>query len=851
MKTVNRRLARIFAIVLSAIMLVTNMGTIEAEAAATGFETIKGDDTFLIVEPGKTTHFSIPIRVNKSFENYRFLFSSSNDLISVQNIKTFENETEYEIVTDGTSFQEGRRLTLEFDVVADENLKIGTNKFTIQAYGIYHEDFIGGTKDELDLITFTTYTATELMGPDVVVAKVDYSSDPIPGSNINITATLKNVGDIALINVFTTVDLEAAGMIPNYTVSKIKVGELGSGRTAKVDIPVKVLATAEAGLHTIKFNITGKTKDGTEKDFTQIVYVTIPAVDKNETKNDPSLTVTTEDNYKEIIPGTNGKINLKLENKGEAAATDITVTCEKGFSTDDGITKNYTTDAITSGKIKAGKSSTVEIPYVVAKSIASGLHEIVLKVSYKDGNGREYSENITVYLFVSAANGSNPDGDASNAITIKNVTQSPAEPKAGEKVTISFDVVNGSAAALNNFKVSGENLSSANFEPLTNDPYVSVGTIAANSTKHVNVSFKCGKNISEGLNTLKLIFTYTDASQQIKEVSESVYVLNVIAAGADIGRPKLIVSDYGTDQDMLKAGAPFNFHFTLKNTHTGKDAKNIKITLSQAEGIFEPAEGTNIFYIEEIKAGTSSTLELAMKSRVDAVTGDYPIVLLVEYEYDDMSDADKEKGGVSEENTIKLRVIENYRPAIENIAIDSWAGVNVNEAADLNFEFYNMGKSVLGNVFVTVEGDFMLANNSSMSYVGAVQGYSSEYVTLSVVPLVGGEASGTVTVHFEDSNGDEVTLSQDFSQFVNDNGGGVDPGFDPGMIDPGFDPGMSDPGFDPDADPDGETGKKILGLPIWLFIVICVVVVAGITTGTVLIIKKRKNSVKDIDDEDY
>ena len=316
----------------------------------------------------------------------------------------------------------------------------------------------------------------------------------------------------------------------------------------------------------------------------------------------------------------------------------------------------------------------------------------------------------------------------------------------------------------------------------------------------------------------------------------------------DVGRPKLIVSDYGTDSDMLRAGESFNFNFTLKNTHTSKDAKNIKITLTQADGVFEPSQGTNIFYLEEIKPGETATLDINLKTRPDAVTGDYPILLRVEYEYDDMSEADKEKGGVSEENTIKLRAIENYRPVIENIAIDSWAGVNAYEAVDLNFEFYNMGKSTLGNVFVTIDGDFTLANNSNMSYVGAVQGYSSEYVTISVVPQIGGDASGTLTVHFEDSNGDEVTISQDFTQYVNDNSG-ADPGFDPGF-DPGIDPGF-DPNFDPNEDPTGETGKKILGLPVWLFIIICVVVVAGIATGTVFIIKKKKNKVKDIDDEDY
>ena len=848
MKTVNRHLARIFAIVLSAIMLVTNTGAINAKAASKGFETVKGDDTFLIVEPGKTTHFSIPVSVSTTFDITRFLVISASDLITVKNIKALNADgSEYELVTAGTTFRTGAKYTLDFDVVADENLKIGTNGFTIQGYGFYYDDTFDFNRDTIDLLTFTTYTSTELMGPDVVVSKVDFSDDPVPGKNINLTITLKNVGDIQSINNYTTVTLDA-GMIPNYSVSRIKIADLAVNGTARIDVPVKILDDAEAGLHTITLNISGKTKSGEEKSYTQTIYLTIKKSGSGTDKTAPSLSVTTDDNYTEITPETEDSLKLNLKNSGESTATNIKVEVTGGFDAASGITKNFTTDSIAVENIKAGKSKSVAVPFVVSKNVTSGLHEISLKVSYSDADKKEYSENITLYLYVSPEKGKNTD-DVKNNIYIKNVTQTPASPKAGEKVTVSFDIVNDGKTAVSNFKIAGSGLSSSGFEPLTNDPYVAVGTIAANSTKHVNVSFKCGKRISEGMNTLGLTFTYTDANDEQQTVNESVYVLNVIAdaEAVDVGRPKLIVSDYGTDQEMLKAGEPFMFNFTLKNTHAVKSAKNIKITLSQAEGIFEPAQGTNIFYIDEIKASSTSSLEIELKTRMDAVTGDYPITLLVEYEYDDMSDVDKEKGGVSEENTVKLRAIENYRPVIENVHIDSWAGINVGEPVDLSFEFYNMGKSTLGNVYVTIEGDFMLANNSNMSYVGAVNGYSSEYVTPSVVPLVGGEAHGTVTVHFEDSNGEEVTLSQDFTEYVNDNGGGMDFPIDDGGMEWPVDDGGEFP-----VDNGGEqTGKKILGMPIWLFIVVCAVVVAGVVTTVIVIIKKRKNKVKDIDDEDY
>ena len=180
----------------------------------------------------------------------------------------------------------------------------------------------------------------------------------------------------------------------------------------------------------------------------------------------------------------------------------------------------------------------------------------------------------------------------------------------------------------------------------------------------------------------------------------------------------------------------------------------------------------------------------------------------------------------------------------------------VGQPVDLSFEFYNMGKSTLGNVYVTVEGDFALANNAAMSYVGAVQGYGQEYLAPQVVPLVGGEAHGTVTIHFEDSNGDEQTKSADFTAYVDDMGGfggegewnGEFPFGGEGEWNGEFPYGEGEWNgefpFGEEGDGEGE------GMPWWVWLIIGVGSAAVITVVVIIIVKKAKKRKALAEDEE-
>ena len=114
-----------------------------------------------------------------------------------------------------------------------------------------------------------------------------------------------------------------------------------------------------------------------------------------------------------------------------------------------------------------------------------------------------------------------------------------------------------------------------------------------------------------------------------------------------------------------------------------------------------------------------------------------------------------------------LPVKENLRVSLENIGIGGWDVPYVNQPTMLSFSIYNMGKSVLNNVYFTVEGDYSMANGDSF-YYGTLQAGYPDYVEMEIVPLAVGETYGTLTVHMEDSNGDEEIYAVEICGYINE-----------------------------------------------------------------------------------
>ena len=824
------RTKKFIALFLIAIMMMANMrsGVIAKaeETTITYVEIVDNDTKSWNLVPGTTTKVVVPVKATAIYIYNPTITIKASDAdapFTIGKPKLYTSLSPlgvFAIDLNSTTF-------MEFDITTKENAKIGKYNLDININfeaPVFTSDGSSENKKITAPLSIVCRVLQEKAPAQLSISNLKYSEDSAAiGNTFDVTFDVTNHGEISALNTYLTMDYGTTGIVAGYATDSIKVGDLLSGATKNVKLSMKVLANATEGLKELKAGFSYKDPEGKEYSSSKSMYVTVKKT-STQASADAKLVVNNTAVNNEIVAGSEFSLVGEIKNVGKIKATNVEVAIIKGTGVTSGIISMSDVATTPVADIAAGKSIEFKLPLLATETAAAGLSELSVQVTYTDSKGDSKTAVVPFYVTVIQKNAEKEESD----VVISNAQQSPAEPMVGQKVTVTFDIENRGKKDVTNVTVGGDGLSNAGFEPFTSQALKEVGTIAAGSKKTVSLDFRAGANIPEGMNTLTIACQFKDGSGNKKDTSTNVYILNVINDGNS--KPKLIVSDYVKDSDELKAGSLFNFTYTIKNTHTSKAAKNIKVTISQADNVFSASQGTNTFYIDRINAGESVEKTIELKVKPDVTTAAYEIEIKMEYEYDGMSKLDQENGGVTETSKLKLQAVENLRPSVQNITVGMYGEMPyVNTSSILSFEFINMGKSALNNVRFSLEGDFILETGSSY-YHGTVGAGMPEYIELSVMPIVAGLCSGTLIITFEDSNGEEVVKREEFAninvmeQMVIDwNNGGMDPGM---------------PTFDPTTN-----GKKDI-MPVWLFIVIQVAVLAiFIPVVRMILIKAYKRKV--------
>lgn len=479
----------------------------------------------------------------------------------------------------------------------------------------------------------------------------------------------------------------------------------------------------------------------------------------------------------EAKPGNTVDITFQVENNGELPAKNVSVYANY---TGGELLPAYTDYTKKLGEIVSGAKKSVTLKVKILDSVTDRVVRLPINIDYKDSDGQSHSAdpNNVLYLELDIPKKQEEKPFVNGNLLVSNVRQFPESPKAGEKVTMTFDLQNTGEKDYTSAKLFVGYQANVGFEPVSADPYQYIGTISAGQKKTVSVNVMAGKNMEAGLGILDVTCEYVDGNGQQNAEKVSLHVLKIQSREESLGnsRPKLMVTEFSTGNDDIKTGEAFDFTFQVYNTHSEVSAKNIKVTVSS--DTFSVTKGSNSFFLAEVKPGQSSEITINLKASAAATTGSYPISIQMEYEYDGMAQSDSQSG-VTVNETKMVLVKENLRVSVENMMVGGWMTPMVGQTTQLSFSIYNMGKSVLNNVYFTVDGDFAIANGSSY-YYGMLQAGSPDYVEVDVIPLNPGEAVGTLVIHMEDSNGDEVLFEKELTAYVEEMGGGNHGGFDPG-----------------------------------------------------------------------
>ncbi len=802
-----KRARKILAAILAITFIFSNFAgyiTVKAQSydsKATAINFVGSVDNIIGV-PGETVHVKLPVRAINGFIFDPVISVDTEKMpFTVSNIRYTQEGYTAENPPAGISTTEPTYI--EFDLYIKESAKISRNKLKISV------DFTAIDLDDGSVDPFTIELPNVYVVINAEKEPAQLTVDNIKienatkGSDTKLTFDIKNEGGVSALNSYFSVDgYEAAGIIPKYSKLKQPIGPSGklpSGDTHRVSLPVNISSNATAGNKKLSVKMEFKNEEGELKETTVDLYVNI-----ENSSMAPSIEIVSTKYASELKAGDSFNLVATLRNVGDTVADDVEVSL--GGLDVTGFLPGYTSKTIPVKNLNYNDKIDVKIPLIVSHEAKVGLKEVPITITYKDNAGTVITTTSTLYLEVVAADGVDSEGKPN--IVLSSVAQSPAEPNAGARVDISFDLENKSKIDISSIKVSVVSGEGAGFSPMNSEPYQYIDKVAGGKKRRITIPLMASETIKEGTNSLNIKYDYKDSNGKAQSDTATLFIQNVQNSGIGASKPKLIISNFTTGQEELRAGNTFNFNFDIKNTHSSVAARNIKVTVSQADNIFSVNKGSNTFYITEIPAGETvqNILELRVKS--DATTKAYPLEITMEYEYEG-AEPNPTTGQIGEtaKETINLQAVENSRPVVDNVVVGSWDAPVVNQPTALTFEFYNMGKSPLNNVHAALEGDYTLSTGN-MYFIGNVAAGSQEYAELEVIPNIEGQAKGTLVVTFEDSNGDEVSITKEFEstiqgELIPDPNGGVPGGELPNM-----------------------PAAKTPILPIWAFIIVQIAILA-------------------------
>lgn len=284
--------------------------------------------------------------------------------------------------------------------------------------------------------------------------------------------------------------------------------------------------------------------------------------------------------------------------------------------------------------------------------------------------------------------------------------------------------------------------------------------------------------------------------------------------------PRIIVTGYRTEPEVVYAGSTFKLSVSVKNTSKATAVENVLFNLeATVEGkdadatysAFLPTSGSSSVYTERISPGETYDMSIEMEAKSDLSQKPYVLTVNMKYDTEDqinMSDVAHVSVPIKQEAKIDTGAAE-IMP--ESIA--------VGEQSNVMFSVFNTGKTTLYNVKVTYESASV---ESGITYLGNIAPGATQNVDSMLTGIAPDTGEGIVkaVITYEDEAGNETRFEKDLNLMVYE------------MV---MDNGMME---DMPMEPVEEEPKK-KGLPL-VGIIGGAAAVAAIVAVIVIVSKKRK-----------
>lgn len=230
--------------------------------------------------------------------------------------------------------------------------------------------------------------------------------------------------------------------------------------------------------------------------------------------------------------------------------------------------------------------------------------------------------------------------------------------------------------------------------------------------------------------------------------------------------PRIIVTGYRTDPEVVYAGSTFKLTVSVKNTSRETAVENVLFNLeATVEGkdadatysAFLPTSGSSSVYTERISPGQTYDMSIEMEAKSDLSQKPYVLTVNMKYDTEDqinMSDVAHVSVPIKQEAKIDTGAAEIMPESI-----------SVGEQSNVMFSVFNTGKTTLYNVKVTYESATV---ESGITYLGNISPGATQNVDSMLTGIAPDTGEGIVkaVITYEDEAGNETRFEKDLNLLV-------------------------------------------------------------------------------------
>ena len=323
----------------------------------------------------------------------------------------------------------------------------------------------------------------------------------------------------------------------------------------------------------------------------------------------------------------------------------------------------------------------------------------------------------------------------------------------------------------------------------------------------------------------------SDGSSQTTTLDTYIQTSGTAGVSADgkASTPRVIVTGFETNPEVVHAGESFMLTLHLKNTSTATSVNNMLFEFDAAvEGkdsdttyeSFLPTAGSNTIFVDKMAKNGTKDIQIEMEARSDLAQKPYAIDVNMSYE-DEHVNAYTNKASVSIPVKQEAR-IDMSQPEVTPSSID------VGSEANVMFSIYNLGKTKLYNVSVKTDSEFFSGGDC---FVGNLDSGATGSVDMYLTGEAPTTDDGTVKLQivYEDETGAATTVEKEISLFV------TEPVYDDGM-------------YDDSAMTDEDTGTG-MGIGGKIAIVVVILITAGVAAAVIVMKRKKKKEQQNLEDD--